>query len=154
MLSMDYLAGFIDAEGCISSYIDKRSTSSSSGCVIVTLSIVSTDKDIIQEISDTVCLITNTTPRKILSKVGPNSWDNYERKIQYTYKMRAEALRKILPILIPLLRLKKYQASTALELLRLTPTKAAGNNRAGIDRHLEERLELANKISWANQGYP
>lgn len=147
MLSLDYIAAFIDAEGCIGTHIARNS-------ITVTLTIVNINRDILQEISDSVCKVTDTTPRKILSRRGSSLYDDYDRRSIYTYKMGTAALRALLPSLIPLLRVKDYQAETALELLKLTPTKKEGNNTAGLDRHWEERLELADKICWANQGYP
>ena len=147
MLSLDYIAAFIDAEGCISTYVAKDS-------ITVGLAIVNINRDILQEISDSVCGVTSTTPRKILSREGSSLYDDYDRRTIYTYKMGTAALRILLPSLIPILRLKRYQAETALELLKLTPTKKEGNNTPDLDRNWNERLELADKICWANQGCP
>lgn len=149
MISLKYMAGFIDGEGCFDVYIARGIT--------LSVSIVNTNIDILQEISDAVVHLTGVKPRKIITRKGSLSfYDSYDRKDMFTLRIGAPALRIILPKLVRFMRVKKYQAETMLELLRLTPPKSAGNNSFELVKHRywEERVELVDKIHWANQGYP
>ncbi len=148
MISIGYLAGFIDGEGSFSAH----STQKASPSVVI----VNTNLDILDEISDTIESIVDKrpNPKTRWRSEGGGSIPLGNYKTLYILRLGPPILRKLLPMITPELRIKKQQAEWMLELMALIPTISGPHNLGKATETWEERQELVDKIHWANQGYP
>lgn len=145
-MNWNYIAGFIDGEGCFSAYHSQNTR--------LHLSITNTDKDVLYDISK---FIETVTGFKVSVKTSDNS-----THIRQCYRIYfgPPILRKILPILTPLLRVKRFQAETMQCILDLVPdrqtwlkTRHLVHNRKS-DEDIEKLEVLIDKLRWANHGCP
>lgn len=151
MVDIKYIAGFIDGEGCISAHSSQKG----SPCI----TIVNTDIDILNEISDSIEYLTGNRPRPIARGYRHNytnfvNGDIYKYKTTYTLRLGTPILRKLLPILIPELRIKKQQGLWLQELVSMIPAVSGPHSNGRGSQTWEARQEIIDKIHWANQGYP
>ncbi len=142
MISVGYIAGFIDGEGCFSAhYVQKASPS---------VTIVNTNLDILNIIADFAENISGTKPNP-RSKYKPKRYSS--ARTCYTLRLGPPILRILLPLLIPELHIKRYQAECMLELINLIPSVKGPHNQGKATETYAKRQELVDKITWANQGY-
>lgn len=149
MISVGYLAGFIDGEGSFTAH----STQKASPSVVI----VNTNLDILDEISDTIESLIDKRPNprhKWHPKDTNLGGDPTKYKTCYILRLGTPILRKLLPIITSQLRVKRQQAYWMLELIALIPTIHGPHSHGRATETWEERQELVDKIMWANQGYP
>jgi len=138
MLSIEYIAGFIDGEGCFkASQGTKRSPS---------IEISNTDEDVINEISESIEYITGIEPCPAFK------YKKYKdhHKQSYGLYIGAPILRLLLPILIDELRVKRFQAEAMIELVNIVGMRGCKGDPVAKAR----KDILTDKIHWANQGCP
>jgi len=141
MISAEYLAGFIDGEGCFSAHYAQKASPS--------ITIVNTDLDVLNSISDWV---------EETTRIKPNPRSKYDSKTYksartcYTLRLGPPILRTLLPLIIPHIIVKKYQAECMLELINLIPSVKGPHNQGISTETWNRRQGLVNKITWANQG--
>ncbi len=149
MISIGYLAGFIDGEGSSTAHSVQKASPS--------VVIVNTNLDVLDEISSTVENLTDirTNSRHKWQPKDTNlGGDPTEYKTCYILRLGPPILRKLLPMIIPELRVKKQQAEWMLELISLIPPRSGPHSWGRSTETWSERQELVDKIMWANQGYP
>ena len=150
MVDIKYIAGFVDGEGSISAHSSQKG----SPCI----TIVNTDIDILNEISDSIEYLTEKRPRPIARGYRHKytnliDGDVSKYKTTYTLRLGTPILRKLLPTLVPELRVKRQQGIWLQELVDLiAPVKGPHNDGRG-SQTWKARQELVDKIHWANQGY-
>lgn len=148
MVDIKYIAGFIDGEGSISAHSSQKG----SPCI----TIVNSDLDIINEISQSIEYLVGTRPhpssryRHNYTNLGGDI-DKY--KTIYILRLGTPILRKLLSILIPELRVKRQQGIWLQELVSLIRPISGPHNDGRGSQTWEARQELVDKIHWANQGY-
>lgn len=149
MISIGYLAGLIDGEGSFSAHSAQKASPS--------VTIVNTDLDILDEISDTIESMVGKRPNpktKWQHKHSNLGGYHIGYKTCYTLRLGPPILRTLLPTIIPELRIKGQQAEWMLELIGLIPSIKGPHSQGRATETWKERQELVGKIHWANQGYP
>lgn len=148
-MNWDYLAGFIDGEGCFSAFHPQNTR--------LHLSITNTDRGVLEDISK---FISNETNVSIPLNIRISNTAG--RKVCYRLYLGPPALRIILPIIKDKLIVRKFQAEVMLEILSivrerktwLKEIRAVGslhNRRSKEDVRILEIL--IDKLRWANKGY-
>lgn len=138
MLSIKYIAGFIDGEGSIKASMGTKRTPS--------IEICNTDRDILEEIALSIDFY-------VRIKLSPiflyKKYKDHHRQAYGLY-LGAPVLREFLPLLIPELRVKRFQAEALNELVNIVGMR-------GCKGYPETKLlkdSLTDKIMWANRGCP
>lgn len=148
IVSWDYLAGFVDGEGCFSAYHHRNTR--------LHLSITNTDFNVLDDISKFI-----EDRIGIRNSVRTTSNDS-TRRTCYRIYLGPPTLRLILPQLKERLIVKKFQAEIMLEILDIVKERKQWLSEirtVGIlyNRRSEENertLEiLIDKLRWANKGY-
>ena len=138
MLSIEYIAGFIDGEGSVKASMGAKRTPS--------IEITNTDRDVLAEISSS---IESFIGRKLSPIFLYKKYKDHHRQ-SYGLYLGAPVLREFLPFLIPELRVKRFQAEALNELINIVgKVGCKGDPETKV---LKDSLTL--KIMWANQGCP
>ncbi len=116
MLTLDYIAGFIDGEGCFSAHSSQKGSPA--------LTITNTNKEVLEEISVSIEAIIGVKPRDIV--LSRKDFGYYKKC--YRLHLGAPILRLLLPIIIPFLRVKRIEGELMAELLALIPSVRGVHN--------------------------
>ena len=138
MLSIKYIAGFIDGEGSFKASQGLKRTP----CI----EICNTDENVLYEISDSIEHIIGV---KLCPLFRYKMYKNHHRQVYGLY-IGAPILRLLLPILIQELRTKRFQAEVMLELVSIQGRRGC----KGDPETKALKATLTDKIQWANQGCP
>jgi hypothetical protein len=135
MVSIEYIAAFIDGEGSIKASEGIRLNPA--------IEITNTYKEVLEEIADSIEYMVDARPSMFeYKKYKPNHNQCYGLYIG------APIMRELLPILIPELRIKRFQAEAMLELISIEGMKGC----KGDPETRQKKIELVQKIKWANGG--
>ena len=104
-----YLAGFIDGEGCIGIHKIQRETGKAAQ--VLMLSITNTDKNILKW-----CCNILSIPKTLKTNNKGNNKHKRSYRLYYTCRQAESAIK----IILPYLKLKRKQATLALQHRRLT----------------------------------
>ena len=145
-----YLAGYIDADGCISITQTGRTSKNGNKCYGCVLRVSSTNRGILD-------LLLNWTG---LGYVRPQPVQHYRKtraerfvvnvkaRPQWRWQLSANKIRILLPAILPYMELKKERALLAMELLGNKPrVRGKGVTQEEIDRcsKIATRMRQLNK---------
>ena len=145
MLSLEYMAGFIDGEGSFGAPPSKK--------YLPSLNIAITDDRILYEFVDSVRDYIGMDVNGI-SLIVSNWHKNHRNNYKTTYRLWVGhlALAKFLPLILPYLRIKHKQAEAALCLIDIIPHEYHGGNKGLSPNELDTRKEIADYIKELNSG--
>ncbi len=133
-LEWSYLAGYIDADGCISL------TKSKDGHHNISLGVSSINKGILDWILE--C----TGYGKITEvKFNGNIFHKTRKKKQWLWRTHHNGMRYVLPKILPHLKNKKRQAELTMEFLEIC-NKTSGRWTSEIDKKRKQEIEREMKI--------
>jgi hypothetical protein len=127
-IDLSYLAGYIDADGCIS--LSKNNTMNNA--YQLTIAITSTKPKILYWILD---LLKVGYVKEIPFYKSQTSWVRGRKQKQYIWRISNRGIRKIIKLLIPFLKTKKRQAELINEYLEIS------NKRKGKYITEEDRIK-------------
>lgn len=138
-MNKDYVAGLVDGEGslCIIRRYGKYTTTYSPH-----LSIVNTNKELLQKVSDWFGL------GKVYLADKKQELDGFNRRHCYTLNIYGATLVKALPLFMGSLVLKKEQAIVLLKAAKLIDV-AGRRYASGVREELED---MCNYVQWLNSG--
>lgn len=132
-LNWAYLAGFVDADGCISLTRNKKNNSA------LSLSISNTNKEVL----DWICILTKMgVVKKVHYSPSQQCWERHRCRVQWVWKVKNNGMRYILPKIIPYLIVKKRQAILTNEFLAIS----SRGNYIPINQKVKDRIKRRNEI--------
>lgn len=143
-MDFSYLAGFMDGEGSFSIVRQKRSESLSGFRYSAYCEVGNTNLDVIEWVCN-----------KFDARIRSQRHREPRYKVLYVAYFRPNLLRKILPNLIPLLKIKPRQATLVLELLEYNEERSSYSfNKDQIKHELWLKLRKLNERGLKNGELP
>lgn len=146
-LSLQYMAGFVDGEGCVCIH-ENRAYSARTSCraprVVLQLNVANCHLRVLQQMQKQF----GGNIRTHLDKYNPNA------RTSYRWCLSEQAAAGLLEQLLPYLVVKREVAELAI---RLGHLKAANSSRRGVKRHrltleeAEERIAIAKRCRELNK---
>jgi len=143
-IELAWLSGFTDGEGCIGVNLDKSKAMknpswASYSCV---LRIANTDLSVLYYIQ-------KITGMGTISKINRRDSIGKNWKPVYKWSIYANGMRKLLPELLPYLKIKKKQAKLAIEILNIKRGRGYGSNLT--QQQKIRRTEILNEMKILNK---